>query len=164
MITATASQAQFAATAELAMPRYQMQMIMDFTRSPDKGAGPNPPGSGGYVSSTWADWTVLPAINVVNDALFTGDLRLAHQYFDPIVEWHLYKHMINSSGTLAAGLVVDNGCEGSPGTCLSALIDTSGGSDDDFRQSHVNSVVQVSGICMLTQHLTALLDDRQNIE
>ena len=66
----TASQAQFAATAELAMPRYQMQMIMDFTHTPDKGAGPNPAGSGGYVSPTWADWTVLPAINVVNLSRF----------------------------------------------------------------------------------------------
>ena len=79
---------------------------------------------------------------VVNDALFTGDLHLAHRYFDPIIDYHLYQHMINESGTLGAGLVVDNGCAGKPGTCLSCLIDTSGGSDDGYRQSHVNSVVQ----------------------
>ncbi len=138
----TASQAQFAATAELAMPRYQMEMIMDFSHAPDKGAGPNPPGSGGYVSSTWADWTVLPAINVVNDALFTGDLRLAHKYLEPLLEYHLYQHMINDTGTVGAGLVVDNNCSGHPNSCLSCLIDTSGGSDDGFQQSNVNSIVQ----------------------
>ena len=48
---------------------------MDFSHTPDTGAGPDPPGSGGYVSARWADWTVLPAINVVNDALFTGAVR-----------------------------------------------------------------------------------------
>jgi hypothetical protein len=51
------------------------EMIMDFSHTPDTGAGPDPPGSGGYVSARWADWTVLPAINVVNDALFTGAVR-----------------------------------------------------------------------------------------
>jgi hypothetical protein len=59
----------------------QTQMVMDFAHTPGDGSWPWPaptgPGSknngtGGYVSSTWADWTVLPAIDVVNDALYTG--------------------------------------------------------------------------------------------
>ena len=91
----TASQAQFAASAELAMPRYQMQMIMDFTHIPDRNTLPNPSGTGGFVSPTWADWTVLPAINVVNDALFTGDLSLGHRYFTDLVKYHLYQDMID---------------------------------------------------------------------
>jgi hypothetical protein len=49
--------------------------------------------------------------------------------------------MLNRSGP-AAGLIVDNTCGGHPGSCLSCLIDTSGGSDDGFVQSHVNAVVQ----------------------
>ena len=58
------------------MPRYQTQMIMDFTRRADGiwhgGRGAN--GTGGYISANWADWSVLPAINVVNDVLYSGDL------------------------------------------------------------------------------------------
>lgn len=125
-------------------------------------------------SATWADWTVLPAINVVNYALFTGDLKIGHgrysvqnsnssssftsptpkQIVAMLVSGHLYAHMINKTGTLGAGLVVDKyvcvphrtgvGRWKNPSTgqfsCLSALIDTSGGSDDGFVQSHVNSV------------------------
>jgi alpha-L-rhamnosidase len=137
----TASQAQFATTAELAMPRYQMQMVMDFTHTPGD-TDPDPSGTGGFVSAAWADWSVLPAINVVNDALFTGDLSLAPSYYDALVEWHLYRQMINGSGTLGAGLVIDNACGNESSKCLSCLIDTSGGSDDNFHQSRANSVVQ----------------------
>jgi hypothetical protein len=146
----TASIAQFATTSELAMPRLQMQFAMDFAHLPDNEGWPYPAptgpgaavnGSGGYVSATWADWTVLPAINVVNDALFTGDLTFGHKYFDDLKKYHLYQHMLNRSGP-AAGLIVDNTCGGHPGSCLSCLIDTSGGSDDGFVQSHVNAVVQ----------------------
>ena len=81
--------------------------------------------------------------------------------------------MINGTGTVGAGLVVDNKCTAAqiptppptgstpppagstspaaplalaaaayPGDCLTALIDTSGGSDDGFEQSATNSVVQ----------------------
>lgn len=135
---ATASQAQFATSSELAMPRYQMEMIMDFTHviGPNSTL-PNPSGTGGFVNANWADWTVLPAINVVNDALFTGDLRPGNRYFDDLVMWHLYQDMIDSSG-----LVVDSSCGNRTGSCLSCLIDTSGGSDDGFQQSHANSIVQ----------------------
>ena len=55
----------------------------------------------------------------------TGDLRLAHKYLKPLVDYHLYQHMINETGTVGAGLVVDNNC--SESSCLSCLIDTSGG-------------------------------------
>jgi hypothetical protein len=47
---------------------------------------------------------------------------------------------------VGAGLVVDNRVQCTAakdgGSCLSALIDTSGGSDDGFVQSNVNAVVQ----------------------
>ena len=132
------------------MPRQQMQMVMSFTHIPGQ-FQPNPPGIGGYTVTRWADWTVIPALHVVNDALFTGDLRWAHQYFDSLVEWHLYKHMINASDTLGAGLVVDNQCAGDPDSCLSCLIDTSGGSDDGYQQSHANAVVQAWVYYAMTQ-------------
>lgn len=147
---AVASQAQFATSAELAMPRFQMEMIMDFTHLPGDTSWPYPPpkgpgalenGTGGYVSNRWADWTVLPAINVVNDALNTGDLIPGRRYLDAIVKYHLYQGMINGTGTRGAGLIVDNSCA-RPADCLSCLIDTSGGSDDGFVQSHANAVVQ----------------------
>ena len=148
----TASYAQVAATAELAMPRQQMQMVMDFTHIPGQ-FQPNPPGIGGYTVVRWADWTVLPALHVVNDALFTGDLRLAHQYFDSLLEWHLYSHQINASDTLGAGLVVDNTgpCASDTDNCLSCLIDTSGGSDDNYQQSNANAVVQAWVYYAMTQ-------------
>ena len=147
-----ASYAQVAATAELAMPRQQMQMVMDFTHTPGQ-FQPNPPGTGGYTVTRWADWTVIPALHVVNDALFTGDLRLANQYFDSLLEWHLYTHMINVSDTPGAGLVVDNKCvmPDTTGSCLSCLIDTSGGSDDNYQQSNVNAVVQAWVYYAMTQ-------------
>eukprot|EP00911_Craspedida_sp_UC1_P000593 UC1_evm1s452 len=183
----TASQAQFAATPELAMPRQQMRMIMDFSRVPGNVPWPFPPpadkvnGTGGYVSGTWVDWTVLPAINVVNDALYTGDLSPGAWYLNDLIAYHLRTELIAPSGSKYAGLVVDTGCgkerkdgggarlgqkkrngdgldrassagaganspkrggEGERRSCLSALIDTSGGSDDGFVQSHVNAVVQ----------------------
>ena len=69
-----------------------------------------------------------------------------------LTKYHLYADMINATGTPGAGLVVDTTCTRpgvpAPGPshhvrdCLSALIDTSGGSDDGFVQSPVNSVVQ----------------------
>ena len=128
-----------------------LQMIMEFSHLPDNQPWPYPPptgpaakidGSGGYVSAVWADWTVLPAINVVNDALYTGDLGPGKTYLDSLVHYHLYGHMLNASGTPAAGLVIDTTCTQAGHRCLTALIDTSGGSDDGFVQSHANAVVQ----------------------
>lgn len=48
------------------------------------------PHTTGYTKSTWADWTILPALNVVNDALMTGDLEsLARGLFENISTTHL---------------------------------------------------------------------------
>ena len=93
------------------------------------------------MSPTWVDWTVLPMINVVNDALFTGDLLPAKAYFSDLTKYHVYRDWINATGK-AAGLVVDNRaqCARDPNQCLGALVDTSGGSDDGFVQSSINSV------------------------
>ena len=142
----TASQAQFATSAELAMPRAQMEMIMNFGHVPWPYPPPPPSpaahanGTGGFTSPTWADWTVLPAINVVNDALFTGDLSLGKKYFTYLTKYHLYRDAEFGGG---GGLIVDEACEKDPKkSCLSALIDTSGGSDDNYVQSPCNAVVQ----------------------
>lgn len=130
----TACQAQYATSGELALPRFMTEQIMDFAPTGDSPSWPWPTptntsgGTGGYVSPNWADWTVLPAINVVNDVLFTGDTRLGEKYFDDILKFHLYLDKINSDG-----LVEAHG--------LSALVDTSGGSDDGFVRSDVNAVV-----------------------
>ena len=84
-----------------------------------------------------ADWTVLPAINVVNVVLFTGDLTLGHRFFGAFLTHHLYLNMLDDTPGPTLGLVVDGreACKKSAGDCLSALIDTSGGSDDEFVQS-----------------------------
>ena len=156
-----AAQAHYATSAELGLPRMATNQIMKIGHDvDDSGSGsgafpwpyPRPKdtpaahanGTGGYVSPTWADWTVLPLINVVNDALFTGDLSGAVRYYDYLLKYHVYAGWLNATGTVAAGLVVDNRaqCAKSAGSCLSALIDTSGGSDDGFVQSHVNAVTQ----------------------
>jgi hypothetical protein len=77
---------------------------------------------------------VLPAINVVNLVLFTGDLTLGHRFFDEFLTHHLYLDMLDVTPGPTLGLVVDmrEACQKSAGNCLSALIDTSGGSDDGF--------------------------------
>ena len=53
---------------------------------------PSPPPAGwlpGYISPNWADWTVLPALNVANDALMTGDLEtLARASIDALALNH----------------------------------------------------------------------------
>jgi alpha-L-rhamnosidase len=113
----TAALAHYASTAELAFPRFaaaQIWATMD----------------GGYVSPNWADWTILPALNLVNDALYSGDASFAAPLFDDLAARHTYAALIDA----ATGLVHNGGG-------LSALIDTSGGSDDGFVQSGVNSVV-----------------------
>lgn len=60
---------------------------MGHTRGDAKSASPT---VSGYVKATWADWTILPALNVVNDALMTGDLEtLARPLLADIVSTHL---------------------------------------------------------------------------
>ena len=66
----------------------------------------------------------------MNDALYSGDVTFARAHFDEIVERHTNAALIDN----ATGLVHS-------GADLSALIDTSGGSDDGYAQSGVNSVV-----------------------
>mmetsp|Transcript_16065 Transcript_16065/g.34898 ORF Transcript_16065/g.34898 Transcript_16065/m.34898 type:complete len:416 (+) Transcript_16065:205-1452(+) len=129
-------------TPELSLQRYMAQQIMDFARvSPWPFPRPphgTPNGTGGYISPTWADWTVLPALNVVNDARYSGDLTVSSAYLQDIVDFHLYLDKIDDD----TGLVEDTDCNMSqPQRCLSALIDTSGGSDDGFVPSPVNAVV-----------------------
>jgi hypothetical protein len=68
---------QYATTTELAFQRMTAAQIMGITAV-------------GYVSGNWADWTILPGLNVFNDALFTGDLSLAEGYFDVLVANHTY--------------------------------------------------------------------------
>lgn len=75
---------------------------------------------------------MLPALNVVNDVLFTGETTLGDRYFDWLTQFHVYLDRIAPSGA-NAGLVVD--------AKLSALVDCSGGSDDGFKHSDVNAVV-----------------------
>lgn len=113
----TAALSHYSTTAELAFPRFAAAQIWATQ-------------DGGYVSPNWADWTVLPAINIVNDALYTGDLSFAASRYDALVANHTYAALIDT----ATGLVHN-------GRDLSALIDTSGGSDDGYVQSDVNSVV-----------------------
>ena len=72
---------------------------------------------------------MLPALNLVYDALYTGDLSFAAARFDEILATHTYEDLIDAN----TGLVTN--------ADLSALIDTSGGSDDGFVQSRVNAVV-----------------------
>ena len=36
----------------------------------------------------WADWTILPALNFVYDALYTGDPSLAASWYDVLVQNH----------------------------------------------------------------------------
>ena len=56
-------------------------------------------GTGGYVSPTWADWTVLPLVNVVNDALYTGDVASARARYDSLMKYHLYLGWLNGKAT-----------------------------------------------------------------
>ena len=152
---------------------------------PPKWTSPPPPrgselwskyGKGGYRSASWADWTVLSALNVVNDAFMTGDLSLAREYFDWIVgdlsagaasadaitldghtygppdpssgvdKGHLLLYWLDSvEGSATENLVVDKfnlPPNNKTREWFSALVDTSGGSDDGFVQSPANSVVQ----------------------
>ena len=50
-----------------------------------------------YISPTWADWTIIPGLNIVYDALYTGDLTLGSQFFDSIVANHTYAYLIDNS-------------------------------------------------------------------
>ena len=154
---------------------------------PPKWTSPPPPkgselwnkyGKGGYRSSHWADWSVLSALNVVNDAFMTGDLSLAREYFDwivgdlhnstatpsddPIVldgitygppdpssgidKGHLVLYWMDLvPGSATENFIVDKfnlPPNKKTRSWFSALVDTSGGSDDGFVQSPVNSVVQ----------------------
>lgn len=144
-----ACQAQYSTSVEMALPRLMTEQIMNFAPQQPY-PFPAPPnatgGSGGYVSPNWADWTVLPAINVVNDFLYTGDDTLASRWFDSLLEYHMYIDKIN-----AIGLVED--------PKLTALIDTSGGSDDGFHASPVNAVTNAwvyYGLSQVAQSATWL--------
>ena len=112
----TAALAHYATTTELALPRLVSAQIMTL-------------GVAGYVSPNWADWTVLPALNIVNDYLYTGDDSFARSMFDILVKNHTYLYLLDPS----IGLLRSS--------TLTALIDTSGGSDDNYEQSDVNTVV-----------------------
>ena len=119
----TAALNQYATTTELALPRMTAAQIMGM-------GGGSAQGPLGYISSNWADWSILPGLNIYYDALYTGDLSLAALYYDVLVANHTYAYLIDPATAL-----VHNG------PALSALIDTSGGSDDGYVQSSVNSVV-----------------------
>jgi hypothetical protein len=95
---------------------------------------------------------------VVNDALFSGELRFGEKYLGYLLDYHLYRGMISRTGA-GAGLVVDGSasCAKNADKCLSCLIDTSGGSDDGFVQSHTNAVVQVRSDLSVAVDRVALL-------
>ena len=117
-------------TSELALPRMMAAQIMSI-------------GDHGYISGNWADWTVLPGLNVVHDALYTGDLSFAAVYFDALVANHTYAWLVDpATGLVTAGW-------------LGALVDTSGGSDDGFQGSSVNTIV--NAWCYLGMRRTAQL-------
>ena len=78
-----------------------------------------------FTTPPQVDWTTLPGLNVVYDALYTGDLRFGDKYFDELAQNFTWARAIDSTG-LAAG--------------VGALIDTSGGSTDGFTDSNYNSI------------------------
>ena len=106
----------YSTTSELALPRMMSAQVMAI-------------GETGYVSGNWADWTVLPGLSVVYDALYSGDLSWAASQFDKLLANHTYTY-----GVQTDGLVHVDG--------LGALVDTSGGDDDGFQDSDRNAVVQ----------------------
>jgi hypothetical protein len=116
----------YATTTELALPRLVATQIMAI-------------GDAGYISPDWADWTVLPALNVVYDALATGDMTLARPLLAVLAANHTYVGLVDP----ATGLVHN-------GDGLGALVDTSGGSDDGFRPSPWNAVVQAWSYAAMT--------------
>jgi hypothetical protein len=75
--------------------------------------------------------TVLPGLSAYYDALYSGDLTFAGPLFDALAANHTYLGQVNASSGLVEGVAG-----------LSALIDTSGGSDDGFHDSATNAVVQ----------------------
>jgi hypothetical protein len=111
-----AALSHYTTTTELALPRMMAAQIMSI-------------GEQGYISGNWADWTVIPGLNVVYDALYTGDLTFASSLFDNVLSNHTYAWLVDSS----TGLVTAD--------WLGALVDTSGGNDDGFQDSDVNTVV-----------------------
>ncbi len=126
-----AALSHYSTTTELAVPRAMAAQIMEI--------GPQ-----GLISdSVWADWTVIPGLNVAYDVLYSGDLTLASATFDKLLRNHTYAWLIDPS----LGLI--------KASWLSALIDTSGGSDDGFVQSPVNAVV--NAWCYLAMRRTAQL-------
>ena len=122
----TTAEGQYATSRELAQPRFETEAML----RRGKAGGP------GYVAAlrqpgTWVDWTILPLINVVNDARETGDLSFAAGTAG------LWEHLRDNHTFLFAidehsGLLND--------TNLTALIDTSGGTQDGFKPSPVNAV------------------------
>ena len=106
----------YSTTTELALPRMMAAQHMAI-------------GDTGYISPDWADWTVLPGLSVVYDALYTGDLSFAASHFDALLSNHTYAWAVHANG-----LVHVDG--------LGALVDTSGGDDDGFQDSAYNAVVQ----------------------
>jgi hypothetical protein len=73
----TAALNHYGTTTELAFQRMVAGQIMGVTEL-------------GYISANWADWTILPGLNVFNDALYSGDLTFAAQYFDVLMANHTY--------------------------------------------------------------------------
>jgi hypothetical protein len=73
----TAALNHYGTTTELAFQRMTAGQIMGITEL-------------GYISPDWADWTILPGLNVFYDALYTGDLTFSAQYFDVLVANHTY--------------------------------------------------------------------------
>ena len=49
---------------------------------------------------------MLPAINVVNDALMTGDLSFGAAYYEWLIKWHLYLHVHCSCSTGPASVLL----------------------------------------------------------
>ena len=106
----------YSTTSELALPRMMSAQVMAI-------------GEQGYISGNWCDWTVLPGLSVVYDALYSGELTWAASQYDKLLANHTYTY-----GVRGNALVHVDG--------LGALVDTSGGDDDGFQDSEYNAVVQ----------------------
>ena len=111
----TAALLHYSMTPELALPRAMSAQLMAI-------------GPAGYVSPVWADWTVLPGLSIYYDALYTGDLTYAASQFDSLLKNHTYTWLQGANGLISA-------------PWLSALVDTSGGSNDGYKKTPTSAVV-----------------------
>ena len=77
---------------------------------------------------TWADWTVLSAINVVNNVRYSGDLDIGRRYFDAMIKFHTYSDWLPSPparGSTSTNVADDAAGDGRARSRAAAVVDTS---------------------------------------